>query len=80
MAACLRREKGRQGNDLAFLFTCFPSRHMDFQRFMTARKIGKRLASLERPTLSKLSDETHEVICGVAGCVLKKKKFRRITE
>ena len=80
MAACLCRVKGRQGNDLAFLFTCFSSRQMDFQWFMAARKIGKRLASLEAPTLSELSDETHEVICGVAGCVVKKKKFRRITE
>ena len=80
MAACLRREKGRQGNDLAFLFTCSFSRQMDFQWFMAARKLGKRLASLEPPTLSELSDETHEVICGVAGCVVKKKKFRRITE
>ena len=80
MAACLRREKGRQGNDLAFLFTCFPSKQMDFQWFMAARKIGKRLPLLEPPILSELSDETHEVICGVAGCVVKKKKFRRITE
>ena len=46
---------------------------MDFQWFMAARKIGKRLASLEPPTLSELSDETHEVICGVAGCVVKKR-------
>ena len=53
---------------------------MTFQWFMAARKIGKRLASLEPPTLSELSDETHEVICGVAGCVVKKKKLRRITE
>lgn len=80
MAACLRREKGRQGNDLAFLFTCFSSRQMDFQWFMAARKIGKRVEPLEPPTLSELSNDTHEVICGVAGCVVKKKKFRRITE
>ena len=80
MAACLRREKGRQGNDLAFLFTFSSSRQMDFQWLMAARKIGKRLALLEPPTLSEVSDETHEVICGVAGCVVKKKRFRRITE
>ena len=80
MAACLHREKGRQGNDLAFLFTFFFFRQMDFQWFIAARKIGKRLVSLEPPTLSELSDETHEVICGVAGCVVKKKKFRHITE
>ena len=80
MAACLRREKGRQGNDLAFLFTCFSSRQMDLQWFMAARNIGKRVAPLEPPTLSELCDDTHEVICGVAGCVVKKKKFRRITE
>ena len=80
MAACLRREKGRQGNDLAFLFTSFSSRQMTFQWFMAARKIGKRLASIEPPTLRELSDETHEVICGVAGCVVKKKKLRRITD
>ena len=65
---------------MPFLFTFFSSRQMDFQWFMAARKIGKRLASLEPPTLSELSDETHEVICGVAGCVVKKKKFRRIAE
>ena len=53
---------------------------MDFQWFMAARKIGKRLVSLKPRTLSELSDETHEVICGVAGCVVKKKKLRRITE
>ena len=53
---------------------------MDFQWFMAARKIGKRVEPLEPPTLSELSNDTHEVICGVAGCVVKKKKFRRITE
>ena len=47
---------------------------------MAARKIGKRLASLEPPILSQLGNETHDVICGVAGCVVKRKKLRRITE
>ena len=76
----MHREKGRQGNDLAFFIYFFSSRQMDLQWFMAARKIGKRLASIEPPTLRELSDETHEVICGVAGCVVKKKKLRRITE
>ena len=47
---------------------------------MAARKIGKRLASLEPTILSQLGNETHDVICGVAGCVVKRKKLRRITE
>ena len=47
---------------------------------MAARKISKSLSLLEPPTLRELSDETYDVICGVAGCVVKKKKFRRITE
>ena len=50
------------------------------QLLMAARKIGKRLASLEPLAISRLSDETHVVICGVAGCVVKRKKLRRITE
>ena len=53
---------------------------MTIQWLMAARKIGKRLASLEPPTLSQLGDETHEVICGVAGCVFRRKKLRRIPE
>ena len=53
---------------------------MTIQWLMEARKIGKRLASLEPPTLSQLSDETHEVICGVAGCVVRKKKLRRLSD
>ena len=53
---------------------------MTIQWLMAARKIGKRLASLEPPTLSELSSETHEVICGVAGCVVRRKKIGRITE
>lgn len=53
---------------------------MTTQWLMAARKIGKRLALLELPALSELSEETLGVICGVAGCVVKKKKFRRITE
>ena len=54
---------------------------MTIQWLMAARKIGKRLASLEPLNLNnQLSDETHEVICGVAGCVVKRKKLRRLTE
>ena len=53
---------------------------MTIQWLMAARKIGKRLASLEPPALSEFSSETHEVICGVAGCVVKGKKIGRITE
>jgi len=47
---------------------------------MEARKISKRLASLEPPTFSQLSDETYEVICEVAGCVVRKKKLRGFSE
>ena len=53
---------------------------MTMEWLMAARKIGKRLAPLEPPALSELSSETHEVICGVAGCVVRRKKIGRITE
>ena len=55
---------------------------MTIQWLMAARKIGKRLASLEPLNLNQLSDETHthEVICGVAGCVVKKKWLKRIPQ
>ena len=53
---------------------------MTIQWLMAARKIGKRLASLEPPILSQLDNETHDVICGVAVCVVKRKKLRRIAE
>ena len=52
---------------------------MTIQWLMAARKIGKRLALLEPPALSELSEKTHEVICGVAGCVVKRKKLGGIT-
>ena len=70
----------RQGNEPAFFIQQFFVELMTIQWLMAARKIGKRLASLEPPTLSELSDETHEVICGVAGCVVRRKKLGRITE
>ena len=51
---------------------------MTFQWLMTARRIGKRLAPIDPlPTLSRTDDENYEVICGVAGCVVKKTKLRR---
>ena len=53
---------------------------VDGRWLMEARKIGKRLVSLDLPARIQLSDETHEVICGVAGCVAKRKKIRRIIE
>jgi len=53
---------------------------MTIQWLMKARTLGKRLASLEPPTPSQLTDETHEVICGVAGCVVKKKKLIRMVD
>ena len=65
---------------MPFFLTSFVSEPMTIQWLMAARKIGKRLALLEPPALSELSEETHEVICGVAGCVVKRKKVRRITE
>ena len=65
---------------MAFLLTSFSSKPMMIQWLMEARKIGKRLVSLDLPARSQLSDETHEVICGVAGCVAKRKKIRRIIE
>jgi len=53
---------------------------MTIQWLIEARKIAKRLASLDPPAISRLSDETHEVICGVAGCVVRRKNLGRITE
>ena len=66
--------------DLAFSHTSFFSMPMTIQWLMKARTLGKRLASLEPPTPSQLTDETHEVICGVAGCVVKKKKLIRMVD
>ena len=66
--------------NLPFPLTSYFSKPMTIQWLMVARKIGKRLASLEPLAISRLSDETHEVICSVAGCVVKRKKLRRITE
>ena len=80
MQFCPRREKERRGWDLAFYLISYHSKPMTIQWLMAARKIGKRLASLEPPNLDQLSNETHEVICGVAGCVVKRKKLGRITE
>ena len=73
------KRRGR-GTNLPFPLTSYFSKPMTMQWLMAARKIGKRLASLEPLAISRLSDETHEVICGVAGCVVKRKKLRRITE
>ena len=73
-------KRGGKGGALPFDSTAFASKQMTIQLLMAARKIGKRLASLEPPALSQLSGETHEVICGVAGCVVKRKKFGRIPE
>lgn len=57
------------------------SKPMTIQWLMSARKIGKRLARLEPPTnLRQLSGETYEVICGLAGCVVKRKKLRRTVD
>ena len=77
--ACVVKRGGR-GTNLPFLFTSIFSEPMTIQWLMEARKIGKRLASLEPTILSQLGNETHDVICGVAGCVVKRKKLRRITE
>ena len=77
--ACVVKGGGR-GTNVPFLFTSIFSEPMTIQWLMEARKIGKRLASLEPPTLDQLSNETHEVICGVAGCVVKRKKLGRIIE
>ena len=72
----------RQGKEtsLSFLFTSFFSEPMTFQWLIAARKIGKRLATLEPPLLSQRSDENHELIYGVAGCAVKRKKLKRLTE
>ena len=56
------------------------SKPMTIQWLIEARKIGKRLASREPPTLNLRSDESYEVICGVAGCVVRRKKLRRIAD
>ncbi|WP_166017240.1 hypothetical protein [Synechococcus sp. HB1133] len=52
---------------------------MTFQWLKEARRIGKRLANIDEPALIQLSDETHEVICGIAGCVIKRKKLNRFS-
>ena len=52
---------------------------MTFQWLKEARRIGKRLAPVDKPTDIQRSNETHEVICGIAGCVIKRKKFNRFS-
>lgn len=74
MQICPRREKERQGWDLAFYLASIFSKPITRQRLREARKIGKRLALLEPTSLSQLSGETDEVVCGVAGCDAKRKK------
>ena len=66
--------------DLAFLSTSFFFYADDDSVVDLSSEIGKRLASLEPTNLSQLSDETYEVICGVAGCVFRKKKLRRMPD
>ena len=80
LEACPRREMVKQGNEPAFFIQLFFFERMSIQWLMAARKIGKRLALLEPPAISRLSDESHEVICGVAGCVVRRKNLGRITE
>ena len=70
----MRREKERQGWDLAFYLASIFSKPITRQWLREARKIGKRLALLEPSSLSPLSGETNEVVCGVAGCDARKKK------
>ena len=77
---CVSLRRGGRGTNLPFLLTSIFSQPMTIQWLMAARKIGKHLASLEPPILSQLGNKTHDVICGVAGCVVKRKKLRRITE
>ena len=65
----------------SFPYRLLPTNLMTFQWLMTARLIGKRLTPIDPlPTLSRTDDENYEVICGVAGCVVKKTKLRRITK
>ncbi len=52
---------------------------MTFQWLVEARRIGKRLATIDKPARIQRSDETHEVICGIAGCVIKRKKLQRFS-
>ena len=52
---------------------------MTFQWLKEARRIGKRLTNIDEPALIQLNDETHEVICGIAGCVIKRKKLNRFS-
>ena len=74
MQICPRCEKERQGWDLAFyLASIFPN-PITRQWLREARKIGKCLALLEPTSLSQLSGETDEVVCGVAGCDARRKK------
>jgi hypothetical protein len=73
------RRQGRRTN-LPFFLNSFFSEPMTIQWLMVARKISKRLASLDPPAISRLSDETHDVIRGVAGCVVRRKNLGHITE
>ena len=67
---CPHRQKERPGgDDLVFLLTpAFAFAPMTIQCLMAACKIGKRLALVNQPVLSRVIDETHDLIDGVAGC------------
>ena len=77
-------QTGERGRTVPFVCdpTAFASKQMQLTLpwLMAARRIGKRLVALDPPTVSQLSHETHEVICGVAGCVVRRKKLRRVRE
>ena len=74
MQICPRREKERQGWDLAFYLASIFSKPITRHWLAEARKIGKRLALLEPSSLRQLSDKTDKVVCGVAGCDARRKK------
>jgi hypothetical protein len=50
---------------------------MTYQWIKAARRIGKRLAPQGNTDLPQGQEAEYQVICGVAGCVIKKTAIRR---
>ena len=50
---------------------------MTYQWLKAARRIGKSLVSQGNTDLSQRQETEYQVICGVAGCVIKKTAIRR---
>ena len=50
---------------------------MTYQWIKAARRIGKRLVPQGNTDLPQGKEAEYQVICGVAGCVIKKTAIRR---